>query len=396
MQFNTYKFNRMELAGSISDIGVMLPLMIAMITINGLNPASVLFMVGLLYIISGIYYKIPVPVQPLKVVAAVAIAEGAEIITPGVISAAGLLMGFFLLFIAITGIVKQISILFPRPVVRGIQFGLGLILLIKAVEFIIKPQSGALLNINFNIIIGIVGLIILLIFLNNKKIPGAIAVVAFGIVATLLYLSFYGAGIQIPVFQAPQLPTPVMPAQSDFVTAFLLLVIPQIPLTIGNAVMSTADLSRHYFKEKAEKVTPKALSSTMGIVNIITGAVGGMPMCHGSGGVAANYFFGARTGGSNIIIGGVFILLAFLGSIALILLMLIPYSILGVLLFFVGIELMLMIRDVPGYDDLFVVLVIGGLSITLNMAAGFIIGIILYYLLKKGLVKLWKDKRDVC
>ena len=396
MQFNTYKFNRMELAGSISDIGVMLPLMIAMITINGLNPASVLFMVGLLYIISGIYYKIPVPVQPLKVVAAVAIAEGAEIITPGVISAASLLMGFFLLFIAVTGLVNQISKLFPHPVVRGIQFGLGLILLIKAVEFIIKPQSGALLNINFNIIIGIIGLIILLIFLNNKKIPGAIAVVAFGIVATLLYLSFYGAGIQIPVFQAPQLPTPVMPAQSDFVTAFLLLVIPQIPLTIGNAVMSTADLSRHYFKEKAEKVTPKALSSTMGIVNIITGAVGGMPMCHGSGGVAANYFFGARTGGSNIMIGGVFILLAFLGSIALILLMLIPYSILGVLLFFVGIELMLMIRDVSGYDDLFVVLVIGGLSIALNMAAGFIIGIILYYFLKKGLVKLWKDKRDVC
>ena len=175
MQFKSYKFNRMELAGSISDIGVLLPLMIAMITINGLNPVSVLFMVGLLYIISGIYYKIPIPVQPLKVVAAIAIAEGAEIITPGVISAAGLLMGAFLLFIAVTGVVNKISILFPHPIIRGIQFGLGLILVIKAAEFIISPPIGQL-SINLNIIIGIIGLIILLILLNNKKIPGAIAV----------------------------------------------------------------------------------------------------------------------------------------------------------------------------------------------------------------------------
>jgi len=326
MQFGTYKFNRMEFAGSIGDLGVMLPLMIALITINGLNPVSVLFMAGLFYIIAGIYYKLPVPVQPFKVVAAVAIAEGAQVITPGVISAAGLFMGIFLLFIAVTGIINQISKLFPHPVIRGIQFGLGLILLIKAVEFIINPPNGALLNINFmnnfaninivSIIIGIVGFIILFIFLNNKKIPGAIAVVVFGIVITLLYLFFSGAGIQITEFQVPTPPTPLVPTQSDFITAFLLLVIPQIPLTIGNAIMSTADLSRQYFKEKAERVTPKALSGTMGIVNIFTGAVGGMPMCHGAGGMAAHYFFGARTGGSNLMIGGIFIMLAFLGGAA--------------------------------------------------------------------------------
>ena len=87
-------------------------------------------------------------------------------------------------------------------------------------------------------------------------------------------------------------------------------------------------------------------------------------------------------------------MLAFLGGAALMLLTLIPYAILGVLLFFVGIELMLMIRDVTKYDDIFVVLVIGGLSIGVNIAVGFIIGIILYYLLKKGFVKLYG--KDVC
>ena len=393
MQFSSYRFNRMEFAGSIGDLGVMLPLMIALITINGLNPVSVLFMTGLFYIIAGVYYKMPMPVQPFKVVAAVAIAGGAELITPGVISAAGLLMGVFLVFIAATRLVNHISKLFPHPVIWGIQFGPGLILLIKAVEFVIKPPGGAL-SVNFNIIVGLIGLIILFILLNNKKIPGTVAVLMFGVIATLLYLFSSGAGMQITEFRMPALPTPVMPTQSDFTTAFLLLVIPQIPLTIGNAIMSTSDLARHYFKEKAESVTPKALAGTMGAVNIFTGAVGGMPMCHGAGGVAAHYFFGARTGGSNLMIGGIFVALALLGGMALILLTLIPYSILGVLLFFVGIELMLMVRDVPGYDDMFVVLVIGGLSVGVNIAVGFIIGIILYYLLKKGVVKLYG--KDVC
>ncbi|ODS35490.1 MAG: hypothetical protein A7316_07070 [Candidatus Altiarchaeales archaeon WOR_SM1_86-2] len=401
MQFSSYRFNRMEFAGSIGDLGVMLPLMIALITINGLNATSVIFMAGLFYIIAGIYYKIPVPVQPFKVVAAVAIAEGAEIITPGVISAAGLLMGAFLLFIAATGIVKQISKLFPHPIVRGIQLGLGLILLVKAVEFAVSPPAGALLDVNLNIAAGVIGLIIFLMMLNNKKIPGVIAVVLFGIAASLLCL-FFGIGTSAAHiseysaqgFQMPTLPSLFIPSQSDFAKAFLLLVIPQIPLTIGNAVMSTADLSRHYFKENAKKVTPKALSGTMGIVNILTGAVGAMPMCHGSGGTAAHYFFGARTGGSNLMIGGIFIILALLGSMALMILTLIPYSILGVLLFFIGIELMLMIRDVSKYDDLFVVLVIGGLAIAAGIATAFIIGILLYYSLKKGFVRLWKDRRN--
>ena len=157
--------------------------------------------------------------------------------------------------------------------------------------------------------------------------------------------------------------------------------IPQIPLTIGNAILGTADAWQTFFREdkNAKKVTPRNLSLSMGLMNILIGFFGGIPLCHGAGGLAAHYRFGARTGGSNIMIGLIFILIALLfGQIAISLLSMIPNAILGTLLFFAGIELALLIGDVRSKKDLFLVFAVAGIGYaTKNMGIALVTGLII-------------------
>lgn len=113
------------------------------------------------------------------------------------------------------------------------------------------------------------------------------------------------------------------------------------------------------------------------------GALGGVPMCHGAGGLAAHYRFGSRTGGSNLIIGGIFIALALLfGTSAISVLGLIPLSILGILLLFSGIQLIKMLGDIRGAGNFIVVSTVAGLSLVTNMTVAFVVGIALYHVLK--------------
>ena len=95
-----YAFNRLEFAGSLGDLGTLLPLAIGMIMVNGLDPSGLFLSVGLFYIFTGIYFGITTPVQPMKVIGAYAIATA---MTPHQIMASGILMGACLLFIGATG-----------------------------------------------------------------------------------------------------------------------------------------------------------------------------------------------------------------------------------------------------------------------------------------------------
>jgi SulP family sulfate permease len=184
-------------------------------------------------------------------------------------------------------------------------------------------------------------------------------------------------------------PTPLKiytPGIQDFINAVILLVIPQIPLTLGNAIMGTTDTCYSLFGKgtATKKASFKAFASSMGIMNLLTGMIGGMPMCHGSGGLAAHYRFGARTGGSNIMIGIVFLIIALVfGKIGISLLSSIPNAILGILLLFAGLELALLIKDVKEKKDLFLSFLIAGVAFaTTNMGIAFFIGIIVMYLMK--------------
>ena len=163
----------------------------------------------------------------------------------------------------------------------------------------------------------------------------------------------------------------------------MVLVLPQIPMTLGNAVVANADLSHEYFHKDSHKVTCKALCLSMSLANMLSFLVGGMPLCHGAGGMAAHYRFGARTDGSNLMIGAIFIALAlFLGPHILAVVHLLPFSILGILLVFAGSQLALTILDIKERKDLFVCLVMLGITLASNLAVAFGVGILLAYAFK--------------
>jgi len=170
-----------------------------------------------------------------------------------------------------------------------------------------------------------------------------------------------------------------LPSLSDFSTALLILVIPQVPLTLGNAVFATADTARSYFGAKAQRVTHRGLLTTMGVANLAAGALGGVPVCHGSGGVTAHFRLGARIGGANLMIGSVFLALAlFVDGNVLPLLSLIPYPVLGVMLAFVGLQHALLVRDLRGWLNIAVAILIAVVTLaTSNLALGFALGIAL-------------------
>ena len=381
MRLGSFKFSLSELSGALGDLGTLLPLAIGLIVINGLNPTTLLLVVGLAYIGSGVYYRIPMPVQPLKALSAIAIALA---LRPAVISAAGLIIGSLLLLLSITRLIVPLAKLFPKPVIRGIQLGLALILFKTALGLILEPQ---LLLPDVSLVIAVVGIGLGLLSFK-KGWPASLVIIAFGL-GVSGYFGFFtmleGASF------GPLLPSPQLPGSQELWLAFVLLVIPQIPLTLGNAIVATADTAKVYFGEKAHRTTLPALSGGIGLTNIIAGFLGGMPICHGSGGLSAHYRFGARTGGASLMIGAVFLALAlFFGKSLVLVLSLIPLPILAVLLIFTAVQHGLLIRDLKARQDYIVAATVGIATIaTNNLALGFASGIALFHLLK-GLKAVYK------
>lgn len=392
MQLGSYRFDRVEFAGSLGDLGTLIPLSVGLITINGLSFSTIFLWVGLFYLVSGLYYRLPIPVQPLKLVSAIAIAFPEKISLP-VIAATGLLFGGALIVLAFTGLIDQLARLFTKPIVRGIQLGLGFILMIKGIDFISRPElllqgvdsSAALGGVPLNPLLGLAALVLVLSLLSSRRFPAALVVVTAGIAAAIPFGSLQDLHWSL----GPSPMSLATPGADDFVTALFLLVIPQLPLTIGNAIVGTNDTARNLFGTGTEtrRVSNRSFSLGMGLVNLFAGFMAAMPVCHGAGGLAAHYRFGARTGGSNIMLGVLFILIALgFGGIGVALLSAIPNAVLGVLLLFAGLELALLIRDVRERQELFIILLIAGISLaTSNMSIAFISGIVVSWFLQ------WRD-----
>ena len=386
----TFIFNRIELAGSLGDLGTLLPIAIAMIVINGLNVTNVMVAVGLFYIAAGLYFRVPVPVQPMKVIGAYAIAIG---LTPTQIIAASLWMGIVVLILGTTSLIHVIGKYTPKSTVRGVQLGVGIILMSKGLNFIIKPDPNLAIQtigaINTGIILGIAGMIITLLLLDNRKIPAAVLVVLGGIAVGL----FIGNPVKWEEmkigFHLPRFFPYGLPSWSDIIWVLPVLVLPQIPMTIGNAILSNTDVMHEYFGEKAHRASYRSIANSQGIANIFSFALGGIPMCHGAGGMAAMYRFGARTAAANVMIGAIFVALAILlGQNALPILNLLPLSVLGVLLVFAGAQLALMVNDLTERKDLFVALIMLGITLTVNLAVSFLCGIVIAYALKSDRVRV--------
>ncbi|MFZ0726312.1 MAG: putative sulfate/molybdate transporter [Desulfobacterales bacterium] len=389
-----YAFNRLELAGSLGDLGTLLPLAIGMILVNKLDPAGLFFSVGLYYILAGIYFGVTVPVQPMKVVGAYAIAMG---LSASQILASSLWLGGIFIVIGATGAMDLIGRYTPKPVVRGVQLSTGALLMAEGVKFMLGTSKFQLMSqaaepflivqrlgfVPVGIVIGVIGGLLTLLLLDNRKLPAGLLVVCGGAALGLILGTHQGfdqlrLGLHLP----PLLPFP-FPSAADFASALLILVLPQIPMTLGNAVIAYADLSTDYFGEDSRRVTYRAACISIAMANFVGFFFGGMPLCHGAGGLAAHHRFGARTAGSNLMIGAFFILLVvFFGDRLLAVLYLLPMSILGVLLIFAGGQLALTIIDLKDRKGLFVALMMLGITLASNLAAGFLAGLVIAYLLK--------------
>lgn len=389
-----YCFNRRELAGGFGDMGTLLPIALAMILFNGLSPMGVFFSVGMFYMLSGVYYGITVPVQPMKVIGAYVLASG---FNPSQITASAILVGVILLVAGGTNAIGLIGKFILKPVVRGIQISTGALLMAQGVRLIagnskVQAMYGAaepymaiqsVGPVPIWTVFGILGFCVSLYFLENKKFPAGLIVVFAGLLAGVFLGTHEAVNFSKIGAYVPEILPFGFPSNADFTFVLFALVLPQLPMTIGNAVLANADLSREYFGENSKKVTTKALCISMGLANVFSSLIGGMPLCHGAGGLAAHYRFGARTAGSNIMVGAIFILLAvLLGDHVLGILRLMPMSVLGSLLIFAGGQLAMTIVDVRERKDIFVIMIMLSITLGLNLAVGFLVGAVLSYILK--------------
>lgn len=386
MRIGPYALTRGEVSGAFADLGVLIPLEAALIAVNGINPTSTLLGVGIAYIATGWYFRLPMPVQPLKAFSAIAIAQA---VTPSVIAAGALLMSLVMFLLAATRGVEYLTRIVSLPVVRGVQFALGLVLIRNAVGMVLsKPflvggeaqrylDIGGL-DVSVGLLVGVGSLALLLLFLWRPWLPGAAVVAVVGVLVGLLL----GDG-ETSLTLGPAPMAMAWPPLADFSTALVMLVIPQLPLTLTNSVVATVDTARTYFGPGAARVTPVRTSLSIAIGNLWAGLVGGLPMCHGSGGLTAHYRTGARTPVATSLIGLVLIAVALLfGQSALEVRGLMPYAVLGALLIYVGVQHLQLGLKVTSRPHLVVVGLVGLVVLMPfgNMAVGAGAGLAAYWL----------------
>ncbi len=360
-----------DVSGAFGDIGVLFPLAVALIAKNGFNPTALFLMAGLFYIASAWHFKITMPVQPLKAMSAIAIAAG---LGAGVVNAAGIVMGVILFFIAFTGLSVRLGNIFPVSVIRGIQLGLGMLLVKTAIPLMNKDLAIALAA----------GVVLITCLFLIRKIPPLLPVLILGAVISLRNLHLSSIGY-VPL-------TPKLPDMDSIMKGSLMLVLPQLALTFGNAIVATEATGKILYGERAKNLTLRNVPLSMAIANIVSGITGGAPMCHGCGGLTAHCKFGATSERSGYIIGSVLIVLAlFFGRSALSIVSAFPIAILGVLLCAVGIQHALFVTDIAKDKiSLAIALIVAVLGFyTNNLTIGFAAGLAMHYSLT-GYTKMRK------
>lgn len=354
------RFNLSELAGSFGDYGTIIPLVLAMAVVSDLDISYIFLFFGIWFAITGLYYRLPIPIEPMKAVAVIVIAGT---LSAGEIAASGLILGIIFLALGFGTVMAVLDRWIPRSVVRGIQLGLALLLFRSSATFLIGDPAFFVLG---------VAIIVAFFFLARRlSIPDISALVVIGIAAVIgmVQMGFPGFHIIGP-------PHLIIPGLGDYGVALTDLVAPQFGLTISNAILATALLSIDLF---SRETPPKYLSRTIGLMNLISVPFGGIPMCHGAGGYAAQYRFGARTGGANIIAGAIFVIFAlFFASPEI--LTLISSGFYGALLVFVAIELA---RHGLKTDSYLVTFLIAVLALVSGMTVAFLVGLGAAYLLPR-------------
>ncbi|WP_126661983.1 putative sulfate/molybdate transporter [Haloterrigena salifodinae] len=353
------EFSTSELTGALGDSVTVLPLLVALAATTSVSLPHVLVGFGVFQIVWGLYYGLPLSVEPMKALIGLAIVGT---LTYAELAAAGLLAGGILLAVGKLGLVGRLQRVVGEPVIRGVQFAVALLLLEAAVDL----SAG-------NLPVAIGGLAVV----------GLLAMVGYRQASVLVVL---GLGALAAV-ATTGLPTPQVPALAVFPaggptlsSAALEGTVAQLGMTVGNAAIATALLCGDLYDRE---ISPDTLSTSMGVTCLAAIPLGGVPMCHGSGGLAGKYAFGARTGGANVLLGVGYLALALVATGAL--LAAFPLAVLGVLLVVVSLELArAAFEPVSGRRSLAFVLGVGAVGLFVNVGVAFVLGAVLFWALARA------------
>jgi MFS superfamily sulfate permease-like transporter len=376
---NGNRFDRMEWAGAFGDLGTLIPFVVAYIAVLKIDPFGILFAFGSALVICGLYYKTPFPVQPMKAIGAAATTQAAQtaVIAQATVYSASLVTGLIWLALGLTGAAGRIAKLVPRFVVIGIVLGLGFSFMLEGVKLM---SSGW--------VVAAVGLVGTLLLLTNRALPAMFLLLLFGVLCGVIQdPAVAGAlrGIRFE-FHRPAFALSGI-TWHDLVVGTLFLALPQLPLTLGNAIIAIHEENNRLFPE--HPVTEKAVATSTGLMNVVGAVMGGVPMCHGAGGMAGHVAFGARTGGAPIILGVILLCLAFgfSGSIATIF-NVFPPAVLGVILFLTGAQLGLGSCDFSkNKAERFITLATAAFAMW-NVGLAFVVGMTLAFIAKRGLLRM--------
>jgi len=362
------KFTLRELGGAFGDWGTLIPFIIGYISIVGLNPAGIFICLGLTNIILGIKFNLPLPVQPQKTIGTIALSQRWN---PSLVISTGFGTGIIWMILGLTKQLNKIVEKVPIIIVRGIQLGLGLIL-----------GWNALLLVSENLILALISVTIILILAKYDIIPSAIVLVVLGI---MIMIFTERLSINSFYFSIPQISF-YIPNLMDLLYGMIFAGIGQFFLTLTNVMIATIILARDLFPEQSKKLNANTLSFNMGIMNMFSPFLGGVPLCHGSGGLAAQYAFGARTGGSMILEGILEIILGvFFSNTLLQIFGEFPASIFGAMLLYTAFLLAKVSFKNINIKRFLLIFTSAIICFFINISVGFVFGLVIYLIFKNKL-----------
>lgn len=374
------KLNIAEWNGAFGDLGTFLPFVLAYLSVLGMSSSGVFLSFGVSMIVVGLVYKTPFPVQPMKAIATVAVGQAA--IGAGVsattVSIAALLTGIIWLGLGVTGIARKIGEIVPSDALLGVIMGLGFVFMFEGVGMMRTSVMESVLI--FLLTFGLLN--------NTHKIPAMLILLLLGMLLALFKTPDLWDELLLiqPAIHWPEFLSETSFSVDEILLALTLLVLPQLPLTFGNAYLSVIEENNRYFPDRA--VSDRQVACSTGFMNLFSGMLGGVPMCHGAGGMAAHMAFGARTGGATVILGSLLcgLGLFFADSIQT-LFKLFPASVLGVVLFFAGLQLAMGSRNSSNEkSNRLLVLMTAGLTFW-NVGFAVLFAIVAHHAARKGWVQ---------
>ncbi|KAE9003273.1 hypothetical protein PR003_g16930 [Phytophthora rubi] len=395
-----------EVSGAFGDIGLFLPLLTALAIgrVNGapqIEFGAALFFAGVFTSSLALHFNVPIPVQPMKTIAAVAIADK---LPNEQIVAAGVLMGVVVGLLALTNIITHASKVVPVAIVRGIQLGVGISLTgkglksayVKAVKFGVGAAGEGkddvvwfgLDSVTTSLLLGT----LCIVFIRSRKVPMALLLFIYGMtVAVYQYLRLRDEYHLPSLALGPKFVAPVVPSTHDFGQAFVYLVLPQLPLTLLNSVVALESLAAELFPTHDKPAGVRRVCFSIAGGNLLFAWLGMLPVCHGAGGLASQYAFGARSSLAMVFLGAFKMFFALLlGSTCVALLQtgIFPASVLGVMLVFSGLSLAVVGLKLETVEDeterdaaLLLLLVTASSCLAFNTGVGFLLGFFVHILL---------------